>query len=69
MCNFGEYDVPFSIGEYNIVDAILNENCGDLAGWVLFLEWRLLYILSLFVNLQSLCLLSHIYDHFPTATC
>ncbi|KAG6364005.1 hypothetical protein INS49_009108 [Diaporthe citri] len=42
VCNFGEYDVPFSVAEYDIVDGILNENCQDLGGWVLFPDWQIL---------------------------
>lgn len=42
ICNFGEYDVPFSVAEYNIVDDILNENCRDLGGWVMFPDWQIL---------------------------
>lgn len=43
ICNFGEYDVPFSVAEYDIVNDILNDHCGDLGGWVFFIEWAIMY--------------------------
>ncbi|KAK2613173.1 hypothetical protein N8I77_000100 [Diaporthe amygdali] len=41
ICNCDTYDVPISIAENNVVDGILNDNCGDLGGRLVFPEWHL----------------------------
>ncbi|KAG8157864.1 hypothetical protein KVR01_012136 [Diaporthe batatas] len=41
ICNFGEFDVPFSVAEYDIVNDLLNDRCRDLGGWVFFIKWAI----------------------------
>lgn len=53
ICNFDEFDVPFSVAEYDIINDILNDHCHDLGGWIFFIKWAIMYVFisSDFLNL------------------
>lgn len=40
ICNFNQYAVAHNVAEFNVVDGMLNNKCGDAGGWIYFYEWN-----------------------------